>query len=254
VEPTTNSSTCSSQHFPSTHWSLIGRAQDGLEHLRRDALNALLARYWSPLKTRLVVWKRIAPDEAEDLVQGFIQEKVLERNLLAAADGQRGRFRNLLAAALDNYVATQWERRSAHKRAADRAMVMDDQAWTNLAGDSDLPDEAFDAGWARAVLMQAIGAMQAECLTSRREDLWGLFEARVLDPILEDCQPPGYDELVRRFGFASPSQATNALVTAKRMFARNLRSIVAQYALDEADVDAELVELQTILSRHSSHG
>lgn len=249
-----NSDASSSPQFPSTHWSLIGRANDGMENLRREALNTLLSRYWSPLKTRLVVWKRIAPEEAEDLVQGFIQEKVLQRNLLASADGQRGRFRNLLATALDNYVATQWERRSAKKRAPDRGIALDDQAWQNQPGATESPDRAFDADWARAVLMQAIGGMQADCQASRREDLWGLFEARVLRPILDECEPPCYDELVRQFGFASPSQATNALVTAKRMFARHLRTIVAQYALDDADIEAELADLQNVLSRRSSHG
>ena len=242
------------QHFPTTHWSLIGRANDGLEDLRREALNTLLERYWTPLNTRLVVWKRIAPEEAEDLVQGFIQEKVLQRNLLAVADGQRGRFRNLLATALDNYVATQWERRSAKKRSADHGVALDDQAWQNQPGAVESPDEAFDTAWARAVLTQALEGMKADCQASRREDLWGLFEARVLRPILEDCEPPGYDELVRQFGYASPSQATNALVTAKRMFARHLRAIVAQYALDDNDIEAELSELLTILSRRSSRG
>jgi hypothetical protein len=55
--------------------------------------------------------------------------------------------------------------------------------------------------------------------------------------------------VVVRFGFKSPTEASNALVTAKRMFVRALRSVVAEYATDEAGINGEIEELRAILSR-----
>lgn len=44
-------------------------------------------------------------------------DKVIERNLLAAADRARGRFRGFLAASLEHYAANQFRDERAGKRA-----------------------------------------------------------------------------------------------------------------------------------------
>jgi hypothetical protein len=53
---------------------------------------------------------------------------------------------------------------------------------------------------------------------------------------------------VERFNFATPSQATNILVTGNRMFLRALKSVVGRYAKDGQAVEEELLDLQRILS------
>ena len=58
-----------------------------------------------------------------------------------------------------------------------------------------------------------------------------------------------YLALVERFGFASPAQASNVLITANRMFARNLRAVVAAYEFEEGNVDREIAELRSVLAR-----
>lgn len=235
--------------FPTTHWSLIGRARDGQDAARRDALNQLLTRYWPALKAHLVSKKHIDPNEADDLVQGFIENKVLERDLMATADAGRGRFRNLLATALDNYVTSQLRMRSAAKREAERAVSLDQEAYEQAAVAAGPLHDAFDVAWAREVLAEILRQMQAECQHAGRADVWGVFEARVLAPILEGAEPLAYEQLLARFGFRSPADASNALVTAKRMFGRILRRVVSEYAADEDDVDAEIQELQEILAQ-----
>jgi hypothetical protein len=241
----------SSQRFPSTHWSMIGRACDGREATRREALNQLLTRYWPALKAHLVVKKHIDSNEADDLVQGFIENKILERDLMAVADATRGRFRSLLATALDNYVASQMRMRGAAKREAERAVSLDQEAYEQMAVAAGPLHDVFDVAWAREVLAEILRQMQAECQGSGRMDVWGVFEGRVLTPILEGAEPLAYEQLLARFGFASPTEASSALVTAKRMFGRIMRRIVSEYATDEADVDAEIQELQEILSQGS---
>jgi hypothetical protein len=69
---------------------------------------------------------------------------------------------------------------------------------------------------------------------------------------LEGKPSPSYQELVERFGFSSPTQASNMLVTAKRTYARVLRSVIGEYARDEQEIDDELADLQAILARCGS--
>jgi len=233
------------RRFPTTNWSLVGHAGDEADRSR--ALSELLQQYWPALRAHLVIRKRIDSHRADDLVQGFIKDKVLERNLLSVADTKRGRFRSLLLTSLENYVASEQKRGAAKKRAADRAERLDLQD-ERVGGHHIPPDRAFDVAWAQQLIINTIRKMKDECHQTGREDLWVLLESRVLAPTLEGAEPIGYDAIVERFGFQSPSQASNALITAKRMFARLLRSAIAEYAQDEDDVEEELRDLERILS------
>jgi hypothetical protein len=70
----------------------------------------------------------------------------------------------------------------------------------------------------------------------------------VLLPALEGAEPAAYDELVKQFELASPDQASNVLVTGKRMFARCLRDAVAEY-VDDDEIEQELRELKALIAR-----
>jgi hypothetical protein len=76
-----------------------------------------------------------------------------------------------------------------------------------------------------------------------------LFEARVLWPALHGSPPVAYGDLVERMKLTSPAQASNLLVTAKRMFAHCLRQIVSEYEFDDALIDQEIADLKRALSR-----
>ena len=90
--------------------------------------------------------------------------------------------------------------------------------------------------------------MQQECKASGRQDLWAVFEGRILQPIRDGAEPLSYEEIIQRFQFQSPAQASNALITGKRMFARLLRLVVSQYASDEKEIENEIRDLQRIVS------
>src|SRR5579884_544814 len=96
--------------FPSTHWTLIARAARGPGKASRAAMGELLARYLRPLETYLVRSRGLSRADAEDLVQSFIANRVLEKNLLASADRCRGRFRTFLLAALNRFVADEFRK------------------------------------------------------------------------------------------------------------------------------------------------
>lgn len=236
------------ESFPTTPWSLVALAGAGDVRGARDALGWLLARYMPALQAHLR-YKRLTPEEAEDLVQDFVTNKIIERDLLARAEQDLGKFRTFLLTALDRFLIDRIRAAGAKKRAPrDGALVsMAERADLLQAGPQ--PSDAFDVAWARGVLDEALARMQAECEASGRADLWGVFESRVLAPALDGTPPMDYQQIVTRFGYRSPTQASNAMITAKRMYARALRSVVGEYARDGQEIEAEVHQLREILAQ-----
>jgi len=233
--------------FPTTAWSLVERAgHEG--QCQREALGQLLARYLPALVAHLVFRRGFHPEVADDMVQEFITGKIVEKDLIARADQELGKFRTFLLTALDRFLVDSIRARQAKKRMPDggRLVSIGDRA-DRLQGEAG-PSEAFDVAWARGVLEEALGRMQQQCESSGRPEVWGIFECRVLEPVLSGAEPAGYDELVERFGLQSPSQASNVLITAKRMYARTLRSVVGEYAYDDGEIESEIEELREVLA------
>src|SRR5579859_3116253 len=90
--------------FPTTHWSLVARAGDGDAKTREEALADLLHEYLVPLKAHLVRTRRLEASRADDLLQSFLADKVLEQDLIGRADRKKGKFRTFLLHALDGFV------------------------------------------------------------------------------------------------------------------------------------------------------
>jgi RNA polymerase sigma-70 factor (ECF subfamily) len=236
-----------SSPFPNTSWSMVARAGHVRSSVRRRTLDALLRQYLPALRSYLAARRRVSPEEAEDLVQGFLASKVLEQQILRRADPARGKFRTFLMTALERYALDEWRKNAAAKRSpAGGTGALEELAEADhpLAEAEDL----FDLEWAKQAVDLAVQRMRRECQAGGRQDVWGVFEARVLGPTLHDAEPVPYDRLVRQFGFASPEQAVSLLTTGKRMFSRNLREVVAEYADDEQETEDELRRLKRILA------
>jgi RNA polymerase sigma-70 factor (ECF subfamily) len=235
--------------FPATSWSLIGRVAGGDDPaMRREALGQLLKQYLPALRARLVLDRRLEADRAEDVLQGFIADKIVEQELVARADRERGKFRSFVLTALDRYLI---DRLRAER--AERAGPLNQQAKsTDLESPTpsgDNPSHAFVREWARQVVAQAVRRLEAECEARARLDLWELFRGRVLDCAMNGAEPRPYEQFMAEFGFTSVAEASNALVTAKRMFQRMLRSVVADYIGDPGQVEAEIADVRSALAR-----
>lgn len=234
--------------FPATHWTLVSRARVDESGVRLHALNELLTAYRPALVRYAVAVLRQPPDQGEDLVQGFIAEKIIERQLLKKADRARGRFRSFLLKCFSNYIRSEARRDQAQKRGPGVANIVDfDEHAESLPAANDHARE-FDSLWARQVLDKTLENMRRECDAKGCSHLWGIFEYRLLNPMLSGAEPPPYEDLVAQFGIQSPSQGANLLITAKRMFQRVLSETVRETVADENDVKAEITELKKILS------
>ena len=89
----------------------------------------------------------------------------------------------------------------------------------------------------------------SESRFSDRKLIWEVFQCRILKPLFEEAEPVPYAVFMKTFGLHSPSQACNLLISAKRMFGRFLHSVIAEYAVDEEEVEAEIQQLKAILFR-----
>ena len=235
--------------LPPTRWSVVARAGNREGSAWTTALGELVTAYRPVLVRHLVANMRLPPDRAEDLVQAFLADRLLDRNVLRQAAREKGRFRSFLLKVFSNFAIGQLRRQQAHKRrpASADAVALDDLPELP-SGEASLAD-AFDTVWARQVLARTLDRMRDECRPNERRVIWEVFEARVLGPILDQTDPMPYEQLVERFGLRSPSEASNLLITAKRIFARVLHSVVRETVTADRDVEAEILELKRVLAK-----
>ena len=93
-----------------TDWSMVLDAGQVESPTQAASLDELVRKYWTPLYA-FVRASGQSPEDTHDIVQGFIADVLLSRSLLAKADPERGRFRNLLFRSISNYM------RDRHRKA-----------------------------------------------------------------------------------------------------------------------------------------
>jgi len=241
-QPAPRSNFQSGGAIPVTAWTLVDQAGVG----QPEAISRFLSLYRRALVTHAVIRFHVQSDDAEDLVQNFILDKIITQNLIAAVNRNLGRFRNFLLTALDNFIRQHRRSMAALKRRPDAAGSLDDRF--DAPSDSP-PDDSFDIQWARDLLAHAIEQMKAECVASGQDRIFEVFRCRLLAPSVDAMPPMPYEQMVTQFCFQSPIQAANALVTAKRMFDRHLRSAIREYVQADSQIDQEIQELFHVLSQ-----
>jgi RNA polymerase sigma-70 factor (ECF subfamily) len=211
----------------------------------------VIHKYFGALKAYLICLLSRFPDqraESDDLLQEFILKKIMQPGWLENANPDKGRFRDFLKSSLRNFVVGEIRTRDAAKRGGKNPVLSLDDLEQEIAGPEPLSD-SFDMAWLKMVLSGALEQMERSCAVSENTHIWKIFQSRVIQPALEGAEPLPYDQLVAQFGLKSPAQATNALATAKRMFARHLRAVVAQYETGDQAIKAEIEALKLFLEK-----
>lgn len=227
--------------FPTTTWALVERGQ--------EALGEVFQRYQPAIRKHLIFVKGVARHDVEDLIQGFVSSQMIESDLLARADQCKGKFRTLLLTALDRYLANDARHHRSTKRTPRNGRIhsMDDSAFTSHPTAVANAD-TFDIEWARQILNETTSRMQSCCEMTGQNMVWEVFKARLLNPIANHEPVPDYESLRVRLKLRSPLQASNLLVTAKRMYSRFMRSVVAEYVQSDEEIEEEISTIFAILS------
>ena len=236
--------------FPVTQWSLVARARHVETSIKRQALGELLQSYFPAVRLHLIRRRGVRPHDVDDVIQGFIASQVMERELIEKVEKEKGKFRTFLLTALDRYLSKLRRGEGVRQRRLGSQIDVDHvpEPAAVASTDTDIP-QMFDVEWARSVLNQTLSRMALKCRSSGRDDVWNLFELRLIQPIIDNQPPPPYQQILKTCGLRTPLQASNMLVTGKRMFERILKAVIAEYAIDERQIDEEILDLKNILAR-----
>jgi len=203
-------------------------------------LNNLIETYWKPVYCYLRN-KGFDNDTAKDLTQDFFSEIVLGRNLILQANQSKGRFRTFLLVALNRYVVSAFRSAGRIKRGGqvnitklDFADAVNIDALESIQS----PDQAFYYGWITNILDRVLVEVKNEYCNTMRASHWNAFSLRLLEPILNDTQPPRMAEVCRICKIENESKASNMIETVKRRF----RSVLIRHLRDLVSSDEEAEE------------
>ena len=161
--------------FVTTHWSAVVKAGAVDSAEASQAISELCQAYWYPLYG-FIRRQGHSPEDAEDLTQAFFT-RMLEKNYLADARQDKGKFRAFLLMALKRFLANEWDRQHAQKRGGFQTLVPIDHtlAESRLSAEPihDLqPDVLFERQWAMTLLEQVMGRLQEEYVATGRAKLF----------------------------------------------------------------------------------
>ena len=228
------------QDFLPTRWTLILAAQRSDPAAAR-ALEDLARAYWYPLYAYARRRGLSAPD-AEDLIQSFFAT-LLEKHTLAAVHPSKGRFRAFLLAALQNFLANEFDKARTQKRGGGvKTLQLEietaESRYRHEPIDEVTPEKLFERRWALALLDNVLQKLEAD-YTTRREQL--LFTT--LKPLLTaNDLPQSYATLA-----ASLNTTEGALKTAahrlRRRYRDLLRTEIAQTVATPEEIEDEITHL-----------
>ncbi len=233
----------SSAQFHATRWSIVSAARGSADGVaRRRALEELALAYWPPLYAYLRRQGH-APDRAEDLTQEFFA-RLLETRALKAVDSAKGKFRSFLLAALQHFLANEWDKQNALKRGGGvRTFSLSAGAAESRCGldpaDSRTPEQLFNHRWALTVLDGVMARLKTEY--AGRLPLFEALQATLTGEVQE-----GYAAIAARLATTEGAVQVAAHRLRKR-YRELLRAEIAQTVSDPALIDEEMRDLLNAL-------
>ena len=233
--------------FPTTRCSLLfgGRNWDK-QHSVPEVFGQLYQIYWTPILS-FICRQGYSSDEAQDLAQDFLL-RMIDGDLLTAADPKRGRFRCLLLKSLKNFLLDVDKKRRRFKRGGDLHFV----AWDDYASDplrktdSTEPYSAetvFDVRWAASVVEEALRRLREECEGQGHRQFFEVL-SRYLDAERQDIS---YQRLSVALGV--PETSVKGLMHEFRTrFRALLREEVGKTVETQTELEDEIRYLCSVLA------
>ena len=161
--------------FPVTHWSLVQRAVEADDESAPLAMAELCEAYWYPIYA-FVRRHGNGVQDSEDLTQGFFA-RLLTKEILNAADREKGRLRTFLLTCLRRYLSDELDKKFAQKRGAAVTFSLDtDRAEERYAAEpvsAELSaDRLFQRRWAITLLEYSLEAIAAEFSDAGKAELF----------------------------------------------------------------------------------
>ena len=211
----------------------------------RQALESLCEAYWYPLYAYI---RRRVPDvnEAQDLTQAFFTE-LLEKNYVASARPERGRFRAFLLIAFKHFLSKEWDKAKAQKRGGGRTPIpldfeSGDSRYSIEPCSGLTAEQLYDRQWAVSLLGQTMERLVSEFVRAGKakqfEQLKGF--------IVGDHSGTTYSAAAAELNMTEAA-CKMAASRMRRRYRGLLRDEVAQTVAGPAEVDDEIRKLFAIL-------
>lgn len=236
--------------FPTTHWTVINVLKR-VDIEDKESLFIEFVEQYTPAFRLHLIYGRGCTQEADldDMIQGFLSDKFVFRNILEHVNQDKGRLRDYLRRCLDNYVYE-------HHRSKTSS------AWNNRISWEEQPVDPsihalsesvcpFDIGWAKTVMTEAIIRTKDQFFHSQRQHVWDVFDLCIVRPLFTGVAATPYEELAKEMGL-SVKAVQNRRVSAVRAFGKHLTAVIGEYVGDDPDqVHAEIAELNLIMRSKS---
>jgi len=232
--------------FPTTHWTIVNALKHGTPEQRESLLLQFVEQYTPAFRIHLIRSRGLRQEaDIEDVIQGFLADKFIVRNILEHVHANHGRLRDYLRRCLDHYVFAQ--HRSKASVAWDKRVAWDD-LHHDPRGFASAPGICpFDVGWARTVMTEAIIRTKDQFFHGQRQHVWDVFDLCIVRPLLFGRPATPYAELSEQLGLTVKA-IQNRRVSAMRAFSKHLSAVIAAYAgNDPEQIAAEIADLNTIM-------
>ena len=235
-----------SAQFTTTHWSVVLAARETASPQAGVALAELCRTYWYPLYA-FVRRKGNSPHDAQDLTQAFFA-RLLEKNYVAQADRERGRFRTFLLAALTHFLADEWDKARRLKRGGGREVISFDAASAEERYRLEPIDQLdaaklYERRWVTTLFDKVLARLEQEFRDSGKG---GLFDA-LKGSLLADDSALSHAELGAQLGLTVDT-VKQAVHRMRRRYRELFREEIAQTVAGSGEVEDELKHLFAVLS------
>jgi RNA polymerase sigma-70 factor (ECF subfamily) len=227
--------------FGTTRWTVVLQAGGPTSDGSTQALEQLCRTYWYPLYS-FARRSGVPSHDAEDLTQSFFAY-LLEKDAIARADRERGRFRSFLLTAFKNFQANERTRQAAAKRGGNRQIVSLDELQAENRYQHEpqtalTPEKLYDQKWATSLLEQVMLVLRTEYTVLGKGPLFEVLRG----VIWGGRQEGGYEPLARQAGLSEGAFKV-AVHRLRTRFKECLRQEVAQTVATPGEVDDELRHL-----------
>src|SRR5215472_12368230 len=233
--------------FHTTHWSVVLAAGEEGSEQAAAALARLCQTYWFPVYA-FIRKRGHSPEQAQDLTQDFFAG-FLEKNYVAKAARERGRFRVFMMSSVQNFLYNQHDRAQAQKRGGGLALLSLDyqdaeQRYQVEPVEESDPATIFEQQWAASLLETILNRMREEFSAEGRAGLFDDLQAH----LWADADSIPYSLLAQKSGLTESNLKTIAHRLKQRCRAL-LREEIAHTVAKPGDVDDELRHLMRIVSQ-----
>lgn len=233
--------------FHTTKWTEVLAAGSENSVEAGKALARLCQTYWLPVYT-FIRKRGHNPDQAQDQAQDFFAS-FLEKNTVARAVRERGRFRSFLMTSVENFLHNAHEREHAQKRGGGKPLLSLEElnaegrylAETTAALD---PAGEFELQWALTVLQRVMQRLREEHRESGRTNLFDSLQAHLWG----DFDSVPYPKIAQQFELTVAGVKTTAHRLRQR-YRVLLREEIAQTVAQPGEIDEEIRYLMRVVRR-----